>query len=145
MAGIRGPQVEPKTIETNRIIPDLAASLATVGDIDLTSTGQTTLYTVPAGTSKVLVLGVVIAATYANTVTVVPEVSIGVSPSTDDIFAVELLTGFDVTPETYTFWGNLNTGHIATTGESIILNVSTAATATGLVAAARLIGIEIST
>jgi hypothetical protein len=139
-AGIRGPQIEPYDLELDRLVNITSASLAIVDDIDLTSIATTPLFT---ATQKTYVLGVILRITTADTVTVVAEASIGVNPSTNDMFANEQLVNFDAVDDLYAFWNNSNTGIILNTAEQLDLSVNTGATATSLIAVAYVIGVQL--
>jgi hypothetical protein len=138
--GIRGPQIEPYDLELDRLANITSASLAIIADIDLTSIATTPLFT---ATQKTYVLGVLLRVTTADTVTVVAEASIGVNPSTNDMFANEQLVNFDAVDDLYTFWNNVNTGIIMNTAEQLDLSVNTGATATSLTTVAYVIGVQL--
>ena len=142
--GIRGPQIEYRTLANDRFESDFGFLLGSTFDIDLTTTGQTTIYTVPASVGKVIILGVALEISFGLDVTVAPQVSLGVDPSTDNLFAPETLTEFTTDRSLYTFWSNLNITNIAATGSDILLDVTSASTATALFITAHVFGIEIT-
>jgi hypothetical protein len=139
---IRGPQIQEANVEVDRLQNITSHAVSSVVDINLTTTGLTTLYTVPSG-NKFLILGVLLQAQTADTVTGDASASIGISPSTTDVFAEETLLGFNSATSTYQFWANLNKAVIANAGDVIRLDVTTGATATNLTATAYLIGLLI--
>lgn len=138
--GIRGPQIEEADLELDRLTNATGATLATVGGINLTLTATIPLFT---ATQKTHVFGVLLRATTANTVTVFPTVSIGVNPSTNNVFADTTLSEFSQVDDLYTFWQNLNTGTILYGSDQLDLTINTAATANSLVATAYVIGIQV--
>jgi|GEM_PF-3057392 len=66
--------------------------LATVADVDLKSTGQTILYTVPASSSGCIITDVMLMITASDTATVGPTVEIGISPSYNEWLGSTALT-----------------------------------------------------
>jgi hypothetical protein len=135
--GIRGPQVEPNDLTLDRLT-SLPNHLLTIkASIDLATPGQTNLLT---AAQKLLVLGVVLRITAANTVTGPPQVSIGINPAADTLFAAENLVNLDAVGDMYTFWANLNTAMSVIPSAIVNLTVGTPATATELVATAYVIG-----
>lgn len=77
-------------------LPSVGSLLSTITSVNLKNTGQTTLYTVPAG--KTLILTDIIAlATTASVVAVVPIIRIGKSASYNEWLPLTTLTGFDTT------------------------------------------------
>jgi hypothetical protein len=137
---LRGPQISEGTLAEDRLVRTTAYVLDTTASIDLTSTGTTTIYTAPS-TKTALIFGVILQVTTADTVTVVPDASIGLNPSTDNVFAVETLTSLDAVDELYHFWANIHKAVAISNGGVLDLDVDTAATATTLTATARVIGI----
>lgn len=139
-AGVRGPQIEPFGLQLDRLANITSASLATVASIDLTAVATTALFT---ATQKTYVLGVLLRVTTADTVTAVAEASIGVNPSTNNLFANEQLVSLDAVDDLYIFWNNANAGTILNTAQQLDLSVNTGATATTLVATAYVIGVQL--
>jgi hypothetical protein len=137
--GIRNNQVQPLGVNTDRLEDSTGAQVG-ISNVSLISTGLTTIYTVPAG-KKLLLLGIVLHAMSANTVTAAPQISVGVNPSTTNIFAAETLFSFDAIGDMYTLWPNANKFIVANSNDVIDLNVNTAATAAVLTATIRIIGI----
>ena len=137
---LRGPQVKSRDLNEDRLLRTTSYVLDTVTAIDLTATGTTTLLTAPNDQSA-LILGVILQATQADTVTVAPQVSVGLNPSTDNVFATEPLVGFDTVDALYYMWSNTNKAVVIPASGVLDLDVSVAATATSLEATARVIGI----
>lgn len=138
--GIRGPQIEPYDLTLDRLANITSASLAIIPDIDLTSVATTALFT---ATQKTYILGVLLRITTATTVTDVAEASIGVNPSTNNVFATESLVNLNTANALYTFWNNTNTGTILNTSDQLDLSINTGAIATALAAVAYVIGVEL--
>ena len=113
--------------------------LARVASIDLTTTGDTLLFTVPSGQSANIV-SVVVRPTAVTAPNADAEVSIGTNASTyDDIISSQPLTGLDVTTESYTLAvGGIS--HIAAAAEEIRFQVDTADTGTAITVTVDLIG-----
>jgi len=138
--GIRGPQIEPFDLQLDRLANITSAVLSITASIDLTTIATTALFT---ATQKTYVLGVLLRVTTADTVTAVAEASVGVNPSTNNVFANEPLINIDAVDDLYTFWNNTNTGTILNTSQQLDLSVNTGATATTLVATAYVIGVQL--
>jgi hypothetical protein len=137
---LRGPQIAEGTLAEDRLVKTTAYALETTTDIDLTSTGVTTVYTAPSDKTA-LIFGVILQVTAADTVTGAPGVSVGLNPSTDNVFAVETLTALDAVGELYHYWANIHKAVAISNGGVLDLDVDAAATATTLTATARVIGI----
>jgi len=140
LPGIRGPQVGQSEITFNRMVDTTSHALASNVNVTLTATGTTALYT---ASQKTYILGIVLRVITANTVTVLPQVSVGVNPITDDIFANETLVNFDTVNDLYHFWGDLNTARVLNATDQLDLVVNTAATASALVAVVYVVGIAL--
>jgi hypothetical protein len=138
--GIRGPQVEPYDLELDRLANITSASLSIIAGVDLTAIATTALYTAP---QKSYILGVLIRVTAANSVTVPADASIGVNPSTDNLFAEEQLISLDVVDDLYGFWANVGTGTILNASDQLDLVVTTGATASSLIATVYVIGTQL--
>lgn len=139
---LRGSQFGTNTIALDRFSSPLMAILSVTTDLDLTTTGTTTVYTVPAGKSAI-VLGCLLRIKAADTVTTDAEVSIGINPSTTDLFAAETLVAVQAVNDFWSFWKDESGGALAGSGSLIDLNVITAATATTLDSDIYLIGLLI--
>lgn len=102
--------------------------LAVSGTIDATSTGNTTLYTVPTGES-VIVTGAYIRLSSVSGFTSVPTLGIGQNGAADDIFASVPITAIDTADE---LWGFSPGGSsiIAGSAAAIAIGIDTAAVAT---------------
>ena len=110
------------TLSTALPVPVVLAVSSTV---DATSTGDTTLYTVPAA-ERALITGAIVRLITIATFTSVPDVSI--NNGTDDIFASATLTGVDTAEET---WGFSPAGRAVSiaAGASVDLSIDVAAVA----------------
>lgn len=139
--GFRSQQFAPGTITQSRLIDKQVVLLGTTSSVDLTSTGATTIHTVSA--NRVLILGATLQISSVTGLTTQPEVSIGVSPGTADVFASQELLNFTDVDQVYHFWGNLNTAVIASNTDLVVLNVVTGATATTMDVTVRLYGIPL--
>lgn len=137
---LRGPQFRLNTIALDRFASPLGAVIDTFEDLDLTATGTTTIYTVPAGNS-VIITGCLIRIKTADTVTTDADVSVGINPSTTDIFDTETLVGVQSVSDFWNFWQQSSAGLIANSGALIDLDVAVAATATTLTADVYIIGL----
>lgn len=117
------------------------ALLGSASGIDLKSTGQTTLYTVPAG-KTLLITNVILLITSANTVAVVPVVRIGKASAYNEWAALTTVTGLD-TAGKFLSLNNATTlmmHQSFAAGEVVKLDVQTGATATTLTGTAYLYG-----
>jgi len=135
---IRGPQFRLNTIGADRFNNRLTSVLSTTSAINLTSTGLTSLFTVPTG-NMALIQGVVLRSTIGSTTTD-PTVSIGVNPSTTNLFDLQELVQFRVGDDVFSLWSDKSTTLVAQSGEQIDLDVTIAATGGTLTAEAYLIG-----
>ena len=72
--------------------------ISRVDDVDMKSTGQTTLLTVPDGTN-LIITDIYIMCSAADTITVAPSVSVGVSPNYDEWIGSTTLTGLNTVRE----------------------------------------------
>jgi len=115
--------------------------LSTTAAIDLTATGTTNLYTVPASTSTIITKAVLII-TADSGITVDAVAGIGIAAGEDDVIAPMTLTQVRVTDDMWIFVmeGNVE---LALTTEIVKLGVDTGATGTTLTGTLRLYGIEI--
>jgi uncharacterized membrane protein (DUF441 family) len=136
----RSGQIQQTELAEDRLANVTSRVISTIPSIDLTATGITTLYTAPASKTA-LIFGVILQATAADTITVAPQVSAGLNPSTDNIFAVESLVGLTTVGGTFVYWANLNKAVTVSNGGVLDLNVSVASTATALMVTARVIAI----
>ena len=137
---LRGPQSLFEGIGEDRLAKITVHALGTVAGIDLTASGVTTVFTAPAD-KTVLIFGVLLEATAADIVTIVPSISLGLNPSTTDVFAIEPLVTFDTVGELFSIWPSINKAVTIADGGVLDLDVAVAATATTLTATARVIGI----
>jgi len=137
--GIRTEQIQLLNLDPDNL-SNATGALINTANVDLRALGVVTIYTVPAG-KKAIILGIILHAMSADTVTVAPQISVGVNPSSSNIFATEKLFNFNSVGDMYTLWNNTTQYTIANAGETLDLNVSTIATATALTATIRIIGI----
>jgi hypothetical protein len=137
--GMRGPQIEPADLQLDRLSSIVSSALART-TVNLATTNVTPLYT---ATQKTYILGVILRITNADSVTVSAQASLGVNPSTDNLFANQTLVNLDAEDELYVFWNNLNTGVILNTTDQLDISV-TSAVAAALTATAYVIGVFVS-
>lgn len=110
--------------------------LSTTNGVVLTAGGPYPLYTVPS-TATIVITQAVLRATNANTVTVNPEVGIGVTG--DDMLASREIFGLLANDDTYLMSGSTQ-GVVANGSDSIQLTLTTPATATALEVSVDLFG-----
>jgi len=134
---IRGPQFRANTIGGDRFNNRLTSVLSTTPIIDLTSTGLTSLFTVPAG-NMALIQGVILRSTFGSATTDA-TISVGVGPSTTNLFDLQELVQVRTTYDIFSLWSDKSTTLVVQSGEQIDLDVTVAATGT-LIADAYLIG-----
>ena len=138
--GFRAQQFRYNTIDLDRFASPLGAVLDVYQDLDLTTATTTSIYTVPTGTS-VIITGCLIRIKSADTVSVDADVSLGINPSTTNLFATETLVGVQAVHDFWSFWKQSSVGVLANAGEQVDLDVVTAATATTLTADVYIIGL----
>lgn len=134
---IRGAQFKINTIGDDRFVSRLTSVLS-ITFIDLTFTGITTIFTVPSGKTA-LIHGVVLHSTIGNAATDATS-SLGINPSTTNLFALQELVNLRNTNDVWSFWSDKSTTLIAQAGEQIDLNITIAATGGVLGASVYLIG-----
>lgn len=115
--------------------------LSTTTSVDLKTTGNTTLYTVP-GSTTVFVDKIIIRLTAASAITVAPVISLGNSATANEIIANTTLTGLDTVNEIWTI-SITGLSVAALTTENIVLKVQTGATATTATATVYLFGTSV--
>jgi hypothetical protein len=142
MAILRGAQFAERGIALDRFADPLAAILTVFEDLDLTATSTTTIYTVPTGKTAII-LGCLLRIKSANTVTVDAAASLGINPSTTDLFAAETLVGVQSISDVWSFWKDTSGGLVANSADLVDLDVSVAATATTLTCDVFVIGLLI--
>jgi hypothetical protein len=103
--------------------------LSTVASINGKVTGQTTLYTVPAGKSCI-VTKMIVHLTSASNVTGVATITAGVTSAWTSVLASTALTGLDVTGECFVLSAS-NPSIVTAAAGTIKLDVASAATTTG--------------
>lgn len=120
----------------------LPSVLATQTSVDLTSTGSTSLYTVPTGRSAIIT-GVFIVPTTATTPGGDAVISVGTNSATfDNIVDGEVLTGLDAITELYNVVPGPGVMHLAIAAEVVTFIVDTADTGSALTATIYLLGFE---
>lgn len=132
------------------ILPNIPYRYASVTGVDLKTTGQTTLFTVPntpvTTGKKFIVTDILVRVDTANTVTVAPIIRVGKSAGYTEYITTATLTGLDAVGE-YKYLSEYMTGADVHTqfdlGDVIKLDVTTGATATTLTADFYLFGIFI--
>jgi hypothetical protein len=141
MEFIRNPQVAYRTLTEDRLVSPTISVLGSIENFDLTQTGVFGLYTTPANKLG-FALGVMVVATLVDTVTTVPQLSIGIASGETDILALEPLTNFDTLGDTWTNWVVLSKARNTAPYEIVRMNL-TGATATRLLGSIYLLGFEV--
>jgi len=120
-------------------VEGLPSVISTTASVDLTTIGDTTLYTVPAGlTCKII--SVVITPTSVTAAGADSTVSVGTNSTPfDNIIADTTLTGLDAITESFTMEVG-GVSHIGAAAEAITFRVDTADTGTTMTATVELIG-----
>jgi hypothetical protein len=111
-------------------------------DLDLTAATTTAIYTIPTGFSEI-VTGCIIRIKSADTVSGDADVSLGINPSTTNLFDTETLVGVQAVSDFWSFWKQSSVGILANGGAQVDLDVVVAATATTLTADVYIIGIQL--
>lgn len=137
------PKVVGGGVSSMRLETTLATSvgsniLASVNNIDATSTGVTTLYGV-GYSAHAIITGAVVRVTTATNVSQVPTLGIGVASGEDDIFSATALTGVTTTSKAFVFT-SLGTINYATHGSVIKLGIDTGAVADAMKISVDLLG-----
>ena len=137
---IRSGQIGLRAVAPDRLVNTPIDVLASNKSFDLTQTRVFNLYFTP--TNKLgFVLGIFVKATLATGVTVVPQISVGVTTGETDIFPTESLTNFDTLNDVWSNWLVTTKAINSAPGSIVKINV-TGATATALFADIYLIGFE---
>jgi hypothetical protein len=123
---IRGPQFKSGTIDSDRFVSPLGLVLTRI-TVDLAATGTSAIYTVPAGKTA-LVQGIVFRALGAAGSD--PTVSVGINPSTDNIFDSQQLVNFPTVGNLFTLWNDKGVSTISNAADQIDLNVVVASSLT---------------
>lgn len=115
--------------------------LATVAAIDLKVTGQTTLFTVPAG-KTLIITDVIVRATSADTVAVAPIVRVGKTASFNEWAPLATLTNLTAAGSFYSLapFAIALIRQTFAAAEVVKIDVQTGATAVALVATVHVIG-----
>ena len=116
-------------------------TLASGISVNAKATGTTTLYTVPAGLT-IVVLAVVLRCTAAVSITVPATAGVGIASGEDDIFASQKLYGLTAADRRFEF-PNGGAAAVANEGDAIKLGIDTAATGTSQTLSAEIIGYEV--
>lgn len=124
---IRGPQFQANTIGDDRFINRLTSVLSTTS-VDLAATGINSLLTVPSN-KLALIQGIILRVTN-DPATTDASISIGVNPSTVNIFSEQQLLQLRNTNDTWSLWSDKSTTIAADAAETIDLDVTVAATGT---------------
>lgn len=135
---LRGAQFRVNTFGDDRFVSRLTSVLSTTSTVNLTATGTTSLFTVPASNTA-LIHGVVLRATLGSATTDA-TVSLGINPSTINLFDLEPLVSFRNTNDVWSLWSDKTTTLIAQGNSQIDFDVTTAATGGSLNADIYLIG-----
>jgi hypothetical protein len=136
---LRGPQFDLQTIDLDRFSDRLLSVLAIYEGLDLTSTGSTTVYTIPAG-GGALISGVLLRVSENFPVTGDAEAEININGTTK-IFPAENLVNFRGKDDIYSFWKDRSASNLAAAGATVDVNVLTAALGTTLDAQVFVIGV----
>ena len=120
---------------------DTSTLLAAVSNVDLKSTGQTTLFTVP-DSNYLFITDVIIAVTDASLITITPTIGVGKAANYTEWQGAAQLVGLDAIGE---FVSLANSANLAirqsfSSGEVVKLEVRTGATATTMRATIYLFG-----
>lgn len=122
-------------------VPFLASILATVGNIDFKTQGQTTLFTVPAG-NNLFISDVIVKIDAAISVVAAPIIRIGKAANYNEWCALTTLTGL-AAPGQYVNLvnaGNLLLRNVFVGNDVVKIDVATGANATTLTGTVYLIG-----
>ena len=90
-----------------------------------------------------IILGCLLRIKSANTVTVDAAASLGINPSTTDLFAAETLVGVQSISDVWSFWKDTSVGLVANSADLVDLDVTVAATAATLTCDVFVIGLLI--
>ena len=139
---LRGAQFSTNTVALDRFATPLAAVLAVFEDLDLTAAAASTVYTVPTG-KIALIFGCLVRIKSSDTVTGDASASLGINPSTTDLFAEESMVAVQDVSDVWSFWKDTSGGLVANSGDDVDLDVTVAATATTLTCDVFVIGLLI--
>lgn len=135
---IRSPQIVQNTLDAELLVNAPIQILRSLFSVDMTTSQVSSFLVVPTG-KIAIILGVLLEATAANTVTVVPQISLGIATGETDIFSTEALVAFDTQGDTWSNWLVFSSSRAGIAGEEIKINI-TGATATSLIADIHLVG-----
>jgi len=118
----------------------IAAKITTTASIDLTSTGSTTLYTVPTG-KTFIPLEIILRVTSASAANGDAEAQVENTASSGDIVATTILSGMTSVDDSYRLSPGIGgTIRICDSAETVKLNVTSAESGTTLDVSADLFG-----
>ena len=135
---IRGPQFRTANLTRSIFIQPLFSILSRTIGISLLSAATTNIFTATAGVT--LIHGIVLRITSSTGISADASISIGINPSTTNLFSAQDLINVRNLNDVYSFWSDKSTTLIATATDAIDLTVTNAATGTTLVAEAFVIG-----
>jgi hypothetical protein len=138
---IRNKQITERDIDADRLVDTPVQILAARYGVDMTTSNIFSIYTAPSG-KIIILLGILVETTAANTVTAAPSLSVGITSGETDIFDTEALVDLNAVGETWSNWLVFSHSRAATPGEDIKVNL-TGATAATLTADIHLIGFEV--
>jgi len=141
MTILRGPQFRPANLARNIFTQSLFSVLSTTTGINLLSAATTSLFTTTAGLT--LIHGIVLRVTTGTGVSGDATVSIGINPSTTNLFSEQELINVRALNDVYSFWSDKSTTLVADLSDVIDLTVTNAGTGTTLVAEAFVVGTPI--
>jgi len=136
-------QIVEATINVDRLAFNTVRSLSLSRFVDFTTTGISTVYTVPTG-STAIVLGLIIELRSVSTPGTDPQISLGLNAQADDILAIETVVDLQSPLDAWTNWLILSKSQAAIAGQDVKLNIQVAASATTLFADVHVIGFLIS-
>jgi hypothetical protein len=115
--------------------------ISTVYDVDMKSTGQTTLLTVPDA-AYLIITEVLVIVTDEDTITVAPAVSVGISASYDEWIGSTTLTGLNATGEyaSLSYSATIPVRKMFSPSDVVKIDVRTGATATTFRASIQVFG-----
>ncbi len=122
-------------VVTNELNTQTYGLLGKVTNVDLKATGQTTLYTVPAG-KNAIITEIVVVLSNGNTITVPPIARIGLASAYTEWMPATTFTGLAATNQSFNLSSSaaLLVHTLFTTGQVVKVDVTTGATATTMTA-----------
>jgi hypothetical protein len=135
---LRGKQILQGNIADDRLVNIPIKVLGSRIGVNLTTDATVSMFVVPSD-KKAVVLGILVEATNANTVTVVPQISIGIASGEDDIFSIEPMVDLNATGDTWSNWQLFSQSVIGNASQEIKYSL-TGGTATTLIGNLHLMG-----